>query len=140
MKFTVSSIEDLRQVSDVIKTMSNTYRVICLDGDLGAGKTTLVKDLGKVLGISDNISSPTFSIVNEYEDSENNPVYHFDLYRLKDEEEALDIGIEEYLYSGDLCIIEWANMFPGLIPSKHLEISINLVGEKNREITLVEHD
>ena len=139
MKFTVSSIGDLRQVSDVIKDMSKTYKVICLDGDLGAGKTTLVKDLGEVLGISDNISSPTFSIVNEYEDSEHNPIYHFDLYRLKDEEEALDIGIEEYLYSGDLCIIEWANMFPGLIPPKHLEISINLVGEKNREITLVEH-
>ncbi len=139
MKFVVSSIGDLRQVSEAIKEKSKKFKVICLDGDLGAGKTTLVKDLGEVLGISDNISSPTFSIINEYEDDGRKPIYHFDFYRLKDEEEALDIGIEEYLYSGDLCIIEWASMFPDLIPSRHLEISINLVGEKNREITLVEH-
>lgn len=139
MKFVVRSIDELRQVSDAIKEKSKNYKIICLDGDLGAGKTTLVKDLGKVLGISDNISSPTFSIINEYEDRDHHPIYHFDFYRLKDEEEALDIGIEEYLYSGHICIIEWSRMFPDLIPSKHLEISINLVGEKNREITLVEH-
>ncbi len=139
MNFVVRSIDELRPVSEVIQGKSGDYKIICLDGDLGAGKTTLVKDLGKVLGIADNISSPTFSIINEYVAADRSPVYHFDFYRLKDEAEALDIGIEEYLYSGNLCIIEWANMFPDLIPPKHLEININLVGEKNREITLVEH-
>ncbi|MEQ8337406.1 MAG: tRNA (adenosine(37)-N6)-threonylcarbamoyltransferase complex ATPase subunit type 1 TsaE [Cyclobacteriaceae bacterium] len=139
MKFVVHTVSDLRPVSEAIKKKTESYKIICLDGDLGAGKTTLVKDLGEALGVSDRISSPTFSLINEYEDADRKPVYHFDFYRLKDEEEALDIGIEEYLYSGNLCIIEWASMFPDLIPAKHLEININLVGERNREITLVEH-
>ncbi|XOV91323.1 MAG: tRNA (adenosine(37)-N6)-threonylcarbamoyltransferase complex ATPase subunit type 1 TsaE [Bacteroidota bacterium] len=139
MIFKVGSIEDLNEVTSTLKEKLNDYKIVCLNGDLGAGKTTLVKELAKALDIIDTVSSPTFSIINEYEDLRHDPVFHFDFYRLKDEEEALDIGLEEYLYSGNVCLIEWANMFPGLIPSKHLEININLVDEMNREITLVEH-
>ncbi len=140
MKHKVLTIEDLKEVTAEIISKLNDFRIFCFDGDLGAGKTTLIKSLGIAIGIKDDISSPTFSIVNEYRDRDSFPVYHFDFYRLKDEEEAFDIGIEEYLYSNNICLIEWANMFPGLIPPKHLEINIKLVDEKYREITLIEHD
>lgn len=139
MKYKVVSTDDLGAVTQAIIDRIYDFKIVCFNGDLGAGKTTLIKELGKVIGITDNISSPTYAIVNEYRDPLSATIYHFDFYRLKDEEEALDIGIEEYLYGGNICLIEWANMFPGLIPAKHLEISIKLVDEEYREITLVEH-
>ena len=107
---------------------------------MGAGKTTLVKALGTLWGIVDEISSPTYSLVNEYADHSGRTYYHFDFYRINDEEEAYDIGTEEYLYSGDLCLIEWSDKIPSLIPDQYLEISINLVSATGRNLILTHHD
>jgi tRNA threonylcarbamoyladenosine biosynthesis protein TsaE len=107
---------------------------------MGSGKTTTIKSICEALGSADNINSPTFSIVNEYIDSQNKPIYHFDFYRIETEVEAIDIGCDEYFYSNELCLIEWSEKIPSLIPPKNIEISIKLVGENHREIQLLKND
>ena len=94
-------------------------------GEMGAGKTTLIKQFCKHLGIDDEVSSPTFSLVNEYESSIG-PVYHFDLYRIRSEEELFDIGYEDYFFSGYLCLVEWPEMASGLIPEEHVMVNIRV--------------
>ena len=100
----------LLQLEDVAQKIliENTNKVILFHGEMGVGKTTLIKQLCKSLGVTDATSSPTFSLVNEYETTTNQLVYHFDFYRLNKETEALDMGIDDYLYSGNWCFIEWA--------------------------------
>ena len=98
---------------------------------MGAGKTTFIKEFVKALGTTDEISSPTFSIVNEY-DTERGKVYHFDFYRLNHEDEALDFGIEEYLYSNQYCLMEWPNKIANFIPDEHHTITIeNIEGARH---------
>lgn len=121
--------------SEVLKFFDESA-IVCFHGEMGAGKTTFIKVICDQLGVQDAMSSPTFSIVNEYRDGTDCPIYHFDFYRVEKHEEALDIGVEEYFYSGDLCLIEWPEMIKELIPEKHLEISIKLVGDNSREITI----
>ena len=111
-------------------------KVILFHGEMGVGKTTLIKQLCKTLGVSSATSSPTFSLVNEYETIENQVVYHFDFYRLKNEMEALDMGADDYFYSGNWCFIEWAEKIPSLIPDEHAVITIELVENGKRHLTL----
>ena len=111
-------------------------KVWIFEGELGAGKTTLIKALCEVLGVVDTVSSPSFSVINEYRTSAGATIYHFDFYRIKNEMEAVDIGADEYFYSGDQCFIEWPSKIPSLIPDKYLKISINLALENQRKITL----
>ncbi|MCK9450939.1 MAG: tRNA (adenosine(37)-N6)-threonylcarbamoyltransferase complex ATPase subunit type 1 TsaE [Bacteroidales bacterium] len=99
--------------------------VMAFYGPMGAGKTTLIKSLCKLLQVSDEVNSPTFSIVNEYLTSENDSVFHFDFYRINKVEEAYDIGYENYFYSGNLCLIEWPEKIAQLLPEKHVEVLIN---------------
>lgn len=110
-------------------------KVILFNGQMGAGKTTFIKALSKALGVQNSTSSPTFSLVNEYQ-IPNGMVYHFDVYRLKNETEALDFGIDDYLYSGHWCFIEWAEKIPNLIPEKHSVITIEILENGNRNIIL----
>jgi tRNA threonylcarbamoyladenosine biosynthesis protein TsaE len=112
------------------------HRVILFDGEMGAGKTTLIKAIASELGIKGMTSSPTFSLVNEYLSETGETVYHFDVYRLKKQDEALDMGIEEYLYSGNRCFIEWAEKIPDLIPERHSRISITVLPDGARRIQL----
>ena len=111
-------------------------KVILFHGEMGVGKTTLIKQLCKTLGVSSATSSPTFSLVNEYETIDNQDVYHFDFYRLKNEMEALDMGADDYFYSGNWCFIEWAEKIPSLIPDEHAVITIELVENGKRHLTL----
>lgn len=97
--------------------------VICLDGDLGAGKTVFVKGVAKGLGITDTVCSPTFTILQEYRDGRM-PLYHFDVYRIEDPEEMYEIGFDEYLYGEGVCLIEWAKNVAELIPEGALKITI----------------
>jgi tRNA threonylcarbamoyladenosine biosynthesis protein TsaE len=111
-------------------------KVILFHGEMGVGKTTLIKQLCKTLGVTSTTSSPTFSLVNEYEKIDNQVVYHFDFYRLKNEMEALDMGADDYFYSGNWCFIEWAEKIPSLIPDEHAVIIIELVENGKRHLTL----
>jgi tRNA threonylcarbamoyladenosine biosynthesis protein TsaE len=113
----------------------NPEKVILFHGEMGAGKTTFIKALAKVLGVEKATSSPTFSLVNEY-DAKEGLVYHFDVYRLKNEQEAFDFGIEDYLYSGHWCFIEWAEKIPNLIPENHSVITLSMLENGNRKIIL----
>ena len=111
-------------------------KVVLFNGLMGAGKTTFIKALCKHLGVEDVTSSPTFSLVNDYETSEGTSIYHFDLYRINSEIEALDMGIEEYLYSNNWCFIEWPEKIPNLLPEKFTTVNIREIetGERALEI------
>ncbi|MFV8269398.1 tRNA (adenosine(37)-N6)-threonylcarbamoyltransferase complex ATPase subunit type 1 TsaE [Flavobacterium sp. GT2N3] len=114
----------------------NPKKVLLFHGEMGVGKTTLIKQLCRTLGVNGATSSPTFSLVNEYETKDNQLVYHFDFYRLNKEVEALDMGIDEYLYSGNWCFIEWAEKIPNLIPETHSIITISLLPDGKRSLTI----
>ncbi len=111
-----------------------------LIGEMGAGKTTLVKELVHQLGVDGAVASPTFSIVNQYGSMENRIIYHFDLYRLKNESEAFDIGLDEYLTSGDICLIEWPEKLERLLPQKYFEVQIQPYDSIRRKIYYRRHD
>ena len=131
----IFSIDQLEEVAQKIIS-ENPKKVILFHGEMGVGKTTLIKQLCKTLGVTGATSSPTFSLVNEYEADDNQLVYHFDFYRLNKEEEALDMGIDDYLYSGNWCFIEWAEKIPNLIPETHSVITISLLADGKRSLTL----
>jgi tRNA threonylcarbamoyladenosine biosynthesis protein TsaE len=116
------------------------WKVWLFSGDLGAGKTTLIKAIGKTLGIEKEMSSPTFSIINEYRTQNGEKVYHFDFYRLKEEREAFDIGVEEYLDSGHFCLIEWPEKIPSLVPKEHVTINLVVSDPAHRIIQYTKHD
>ncbi|HBY67338.1 MAG: tRNA (adenosine(37)-N6)-threonylcarbamoyltransferase complex ATPase subunit type 1 TsaE [Flavobacteriaceae bacterium] len=126
------TLDNLQQIADKILTNAQN-KYFLFYGDMGVGKTTLIKALAKQLGVTDNISSPTFSLVNEYE-STDGVIYHFDFYRIEDETEALDMGIEEYFYSDNWVFIEWPEKINKLLPDEHT--SITLSKNKNGSRTL----
>ena len=130
------SLDQLESVATQILEQ-NPNKIILFHGEMGVGKTTLIKTLAKKLGVNEATSSPTFSLVNEYQTSNNQTVYHFDFYRLKNEIEALDMGADEYLYSGNWCFIEWAEKIPSLIPDSHSVITIKLLPDGTRFLTLI---
>ena len=129
--FNLSEIEIIAQKIIAL----NPEKVILFNGQMGAGKTTFIKALSKVLGVENPTSSPTFSLLNEYE-IPNGLVYDFDMYRLKNELEALDFGIEDYLYSGNWCFIEWAEKIPNLIPAQHSVITIKILENGDRSVII----
>jgi tRNA threonylcarbamoyladenosine biosynthesis protein TsaE len=129
------SIEEIQEVAHKIIS-ENPRKVILFHGQMGAGKTTLIKALAKELGVTDATSSPTFSLVNEYKTGDSGYMYHFDVYRLKDETEALDFGIDDYLYSGNWCFIEWPEKIPNLLPDDYSEVFISILPDGKRKVVL----
>ena len=123
-EFKINSVEQLSEVSDYLLTMRNEADIIAFYGSMGAGKTTLIKNLCQKMGVTDEVNSPTFAIVNEYVTEEGESVYHFDFYRIKKLEEAYDIGFENYFDSGNLCLIEWPEMIEPLLPEKYIRVEI----------------
>lgn len=124
-QFTINSVEQLSEVSDYLISLRDKADVIAFYGSMGAGKTTLIKNLCHRMGVTDEVNSPTFAIVNEYVTEEGESVYHFDFYRIKKLEEAYDIGYENYFYSGNLCLIEWPEMIEPLLPEKYIRVEIH---------------
>ena len=115
----------------------NPHKVVLFNGLMGAGKTTIIKALCKHLGVEDVTSSPTFSLVNEYETPDGKCIYHFDLYRINSEIEALDMGIEEYLYSGNWCFIEWPEKIPNLLPESITTVNIREIENGDRALEII---
>ncbi|MDM1550760.1 tRNA (adenosine(37)-N6)-threonylcarbamoyltransferase complex ATPase subunit type 1 TsaE [Empedobacter falsenii] len=122
MEFIINNLDELPEVAQKIIDQLQ-HKLITFEGEMGAGKTTFIKEFVKALGTNDEVSSPTFSIVNEYE-TDKGKVYHFDFYRLNHEDEALDFGIEEYLYSNQYCLMEWPNKIANFIPDEHHTITL----------------
>ena len=112
-------------------------RVFAFDGKMGAGKTTFIKELCETMGTEDIVNSPTFAIVNVYEVVSGEEVYHFDCYRIKDIREAMDMGTEEYLYSGNYCFIEWAEMIEPLLPEDTVWVKIEVMENGERELRIL---
>ncbi|HMV08689.1 MAG TPA: tRNA (adenosine(37)-N6)-threonylcarbamoyltransferase complex ATPase subunit type 1 TsaE [Cyclobacteriaceae bacterium] len=132
---------DLQHVAEQLIREAGPLRVIVFQGEMGSGKTTFIKAICHALGVNDGMSSPTFSIVNEYEGTSGQTIYHFDFYRLKNELEAYDIGTEEYLDSGSYCLIEWPEKIAGLLPQKYFEVSIRKTdNDQQRTIAFNTHE
>ena len=131
------SLNKIDEISQLVIDKIKTIRVILLRGELGSGKTTLVKSVLKKMGINDCVTSPTFSIVNEYDFSEN-IIYHFDLYRIEKIEELDIIGFEDYIYSQNICFIEWPEIVLNKIDLQYLDIEIRNLDEDKREIIINE--
>ena len=129
------SLLNINQVAkDIIKY--SEHKVLLFHGEMGAGKTTLIKEICKELGSDDSISSPTFSIVNEYITLNNDTIYHFDFYRINSEEEAYNIGIEDYFYTDAWCLIEWPSVIKNLLPLITNNIYLTKLDDKQRNIQL----
>lgn len=132
MKIVVNCISELNEISQSIINRIGDKDIICFYGEMGVGKTTLIKVLCEKLGVKDNVSSPTFSIVNEYVSLDGESIFHFDFYRMEKEEEAFDMGYEDYFYNGDLCLIEWPEKVKSIIPEDIMRIDI--IKNKNQRI------
>lgn len=136
MTFTINDINDIRCVaSDFIQALGDR-RNIAFYGKMGAGKTTFIKAICEELGVEDVITSPTFAIVNEYTNREGEPVYHFDFYRIKRIEELFDMGFEDYVYSGCLCLMEWPELIEDALPDDVTRVTIEETPDGKRVITL----
>jgi tRNA threonylcarbamoyladenosine biosynthesis protein TsaE len=134
LEFLLEKEEELSFITDQIRQKDHA-KIIILRGNLGAGKTAFVKAFCRNLGCHNQVSSPTFSLVNEY-DCNGEKMYHIDLYRLDAVDEALDIGIEEYLYSGEYCFIEWPEIIQDLLPSDYVDVFIASTDENSRKLLI----
>ena len=112
------------------------YSVFAIQGEMGAGKTTFVHAVCEAAGVKDNIASPTFSIINHYSTLKGQIIYHIDLYRLKDAEEAIQAGVEDCLYSGDWCFVEWPQKAPGIFPDNAVQVSITVIDMNTRKLKI----
>ncbi|CAM3852342.1 MULTISPECIES: tRNA (adenosine(37)-N6)-threonylcarbamoyltransferase complex ATPase subunit type 1 TsaE [Flavobacterium] len=130
------TLNEIQHIAKQILATPSLKKVITFHAEMGAGKTTLIKAIVTELGVQSNSSSPTFSLVNEYEAKNGEIIYHFDLYRLNTETEAYDMGIDEYFYSGNWCFIEWPEKTPNLIPIDHATIHIKQNLDNSRTLVL----
>jgi tRNA threonylcarbamoyladenosine biosynthesis protein TsaE len=139
MVFRSVTLSDLRAIAQRIVEELAEFKVWLFYGEMGSGKTTLIKEICREAGVADVMSSPTFSIVNEYETTRGQ-AFHFDFYRIKNEAEAYDIGTDEYFYSGSPCFVEWPEKIPSLIPPKHASIDLQVENNTKRTIVISFHD
>lgn len=124
--FEINSIDELSKVSDFLVSMCEKSNIIAFYGNMGAGKTTLIKNLCSKLGVQDEVNSPTFALVNEYQTDAFDSIFHFDFYRIKSLEEVFDIGYEDYFYGGSLCLLEWPELIDPLMPEHFIKVEITL--------------
>lgn len=133
----IDSEEQLREVAEALLAALDDRTVVALRGEMGAGKTTLIRSVAECLGVEDQVTSPTFALVNQYESDKGERLFHFDFYRIEDEREAFDLGYEEYFYSGDLCFVEWPEKIEGLLPEEMMEVRITVDGPTERTFEIV---
>jgi tRNA threonylcarbamoyladenosine biosynthesis protein TsaE len=137
MQLIVKNLGQLPHAAQQILEHAGTEKNFLFYGDMGAGKTTLIKEICKQLGTDDTTSSPTFSIINEYKLADK-AIFHFDFYRLKNQNEAFDLGYEDYFYADQYCLIEWPEKIPDLLPPNYLKIEIQSINENERWIDLTQ--
>lgn len=131
MNIEVNSLKELGSAAKVLLNFSAGEKIFVFEGEMGAGKTTFIKAFCEELGVKDVVNSPTFSIVNEYAAGES-VVYHFDFYRIRNVQEAYDIGYEEYFYSGHICLIEWPGRITELLPDQYVKVEITTLSPDKR--------
>ncbi len=134
MVIQVKDLAALPEAAAQLLASAQGRRVFLFHGDMGAGKTTFIKALCEQLGVTDSTSSPTFAIVNEYT-SAGGPIYHFDFYRIKSEQEAYDMGYEEYFYAGHYCFVEWPEKIPNLLPDDAVVVHIAVSPDGSRQLS-----
>ncbi len=130
------SLEDIDRVAKHFLNWISNYKVIAIYGDMGAGKTTFVHAVCRLLGVKENMSSPTFPIINQYQASNGTQIHHVDVYRLNSITEAIEAGVEESIYNSDLCFIEWPQIIEPLLPDKILELSLEKIDDNTRQISI----
>lgn len=135
IKIEVNGLSGLDEAAKKIVETTKDEQIFIFEGEMGAGKTTLIKALAKEMGVNKVVTSPTFSIVNEYE-ANGKVIYHFDFYRIKNLQEAYDIGYEEYFYSENICFIEWPEKIAPLLPLHFVKIEISVQNENDRILTI----
>nr|MBD3623094.1 tRNA (adenosine(37)-N6)-threonylcarbamoyltransferase complex ATPase subunit type 1 TsaE [Sunxiuqinia sp.] len=133
--FQINTIDELPQAAEAFLKHFPNERLFAFYGKMGAGKTTLIKALCRALGSTDPITSPTFALVNEYSTAGNERIFHFDFYRIKSMEEALDIGFDDYIYSGKYCMMEWPENIEDLLPEEIVKVEIDVLDSSARKIT-----
>ena len=138
LKFIINQEEELCAIAKMILKKYNS-KVFLFYGEMGVGKTSFIKKFCKELGVSDVVSSPTFSIVNQYSNVNDDIIYHFDFYRTEKQDEVFDIGYEEYLFSSSYCFIEWPEKLEDLLPTNYLKINMKL-DDNNRIINIKEYN
>ena len=131
-KMHINSEEQLGEVAEALLDALDGRTVVALRGEMGAGKTTLVRALAEHLGVEDQVTSPTFALVNPYEGANGERLFHFDFDRIDDERVAFDLGYEEYFYSGDLCLVEWPEKIERLMPDEVVEVRITVESPTER--------
>ena len=132
MEIKINGLENIAPAAKTFIEAMGSRRIFAFNGAMGAGKTTFIAEVCRQLGADDDSGSPTFSIVNEYRASDGSPIYHFDFYRLDSPAEALDMGAEEYFYSGDLCLIEWPDRIGNLLPEEAVEVDLLVMDDGSR--------
>ncbi|MDR1197943.1 MAG: tRNA (adenosine(37)-N6)-threonylcarbamoyltransferase complex ATPase subunit type 1 TsaE [Prevotellaceae bacterium] len=133
-------ISDLTKISDAVRILLNeigSRRIVAFYGKMGAGKTTVIKEICRQIGVADVVSSPTFALVNEYRCINGKPVFHFDFYRINKIDEAYDLGYEEYFYDNSLCLIEWPEKIEQILPDDAVAVNIEVTGSDSRIITVL---
>lgn len=138
---TDSTLNTIEEVAKLIVNSIDEFNesVVLFDGEMGAGKTTTIAEVVKLLGCDDEVSSPTFGIVNNYFSDKRGDVYHFDFYRIEDEEEAIYSGLDEMIDSGNICLIEWSEKIPNLLPDSVVRVVIKILEDNHRKINIT-HD
>jgi tRNA threonylcarbamoyladenosine biosynthesis protein TsaE len=132
----INTLKDLKKAANQFVQLIGDKKVFAFYGNMGAGKTTFIKAICTELGVDENITSPTFSLINEYTAKDNRILYHFDCYRLKNIREAYDIGADEYFDSGEICFVEWPEKIEDLLPSGTVNVLIKVLNNESREITI----
>lgn len=135
-KIEIESLSELPKVAEVVLGELRGRSVVLFRGPMGAGKTTLISRIAAALGAEDTVTSPTFALVNQYEGEGGRRIYHFDFYRINNVEEALDLGYEEYFYSGELCLVEWPEKIEPLLPEDAMTVTITVGEDEHRCFTI----
>lgn len=134
MEIIIPSLSSINKAAQQFLAQMGDHKVIAFYGEMGAGKTTFIKALCQTLGVEDVITSPTFSLVNEYTDSEGNSIFHFDFYRIKKLDEVYDMGYEDYFYGGSLCLLEWPELIEDILPEEALKVTITEEADGSRKL------